>query len=71
MLPIALGIAIVVSLALTSLFIGASDVTLSTLLESGWQDGPMQVLSSAGFRERLRLFSQVPRWRFQAPSCRC
>lgn len=51
MLPIALGIAIVVSLALTSLFIGASDVTLSTLLESGWQDGPMQVL----------LISRLPR----------
>lgn len=51
MLPIALGIVIVVSLALTSLFIGASDVTFSTLLHSGWQDGPMQVL----------LISRLPR----------
>ncbi len=51
MLPLALGIAAVVILAITSLFVGVSDVSLGSLWASGWNDGPMQVL----------LVSRVPR----------
>ena len=41
----------VVVLAITSLFIGASDISWAGLLASGWDDGPLQVL----------LISRLPR----------
>ncbi|HYD14979.1 MAG TPA: iron chelate uptake ABC transporter family permease subunit [Hyphomicrobium sp.] len=51
MIPLAFGTVAVIALALTSLFFGASDVSLSALLESGWNDEPIQIL----------LVSRVPR----------
>ncbi len=34
----------VLALAIVSLFVGASDISLSGILASGWDDGPLQVL---------------------------
>jgi iron complex transport system permease protein len=51
MLPLILGAAVVVMLAIVSVFVGVSDISLSSLLASGWDDGPMQVL----------LVSRIPR----------
>jgi iron complex transport system permease protein len=51
MVAFALGAVIVLALAVASLFVGAGDVTLSSILTSGWDDGPLQVL----------LISRLPR----------
>lgn len=50
-LPLTLGIAAVLALAVASLFVGVSDVSLASLWASDWNDGSMQVL----------LVSRVPR----------
>lgn len=50
-LPLTFGIFVVLTLAVASLFIGASDVSTTSLWASEWNDGPMQVL----------LLSRIPR----------
>ncbi|MCC7251085.1 iron chelate uptake ABC transporter family permease subunit [Hyphomicrobium sp.] len=48
---LALGVVALVGLAVWSIFVGVSDVSLGSLLESGWTDAPTQIL----------LESRVPR----------
>lgn len=55
MLPLVPGAVVVLGLAIWSLFVGASDISLGTLLDRGWDGEPLQILIESRVPRTLAL----------------